>query len=144
MFGKETDPWLPNSLRGSEIKYQALIFFCKRQSVTLYFPKCELSMVINCSFYREDLKISVTCGDINRNSEVWGRYSPEDYLSWKKEEVTRAVLSMKAVIDILQGELGETFPSITITSSFGSVSIFLTCQIYLEQIDLVSKTLQGT
>ena len=34
-------------------------------------------------------------------------------MSWKKEEVTRAVQPMKAVIDILQGELGETVPSIT-------------------------------
>ena len=88
-------------------------FFCKRQSVSLYLPKCELSMVINCSFYREDLNISVTFGDICLNSEVWNRYSPQDYLSWKKEEVTRAVQPMKAVIDILQGELGETVPSIT-------------------------------
>ena len=98
--------WIRNQI--SSVDYS-----CKRQSVTLYLPKCELSMVINCSFYREDLKISVTCGDICRNSEVWKRYSPEDYLSWKKEEVTRAVQPMKAVIDILQGELGETVPSIT-------------------------------
>ena len=88
-------------------------FFCKRQSVTLYLPKCELSMVISGLFYCEHLKIWVTCGDINRNSEVWGRYSPEDYLSWKKEEVAHAVQPMKAVIDILQEELGETVPSMT-------------------------------
>ena len=88
-------------------------FFCKRQSVTLYLPKCELSVVISCLFYCEHLKIWVTCCDINRNSEVWGRYSPEDYLSWKKEEVAHAVQPMKAVIDILQEELGETVPSMT-------------------------------
>ena len=70
-------------------------------------------MVISCLLYCEHLKIWVTCGDINRNSEVWGRYSPEDYLSWKKEEVAYAVQPMKAVIDILQTELGETVPSMT-------------------------------
>ena len=70
-------------------------------------------MVISCLLYCEHLKIWVTCGDINRNSEVWGRYSPEDYLSWKKEEVAYAVQPMRAVIDILQTELGETVPSMT-------------------------------
>ena len=98
--------WIRNQI--SSVDYS-----CKRQSVTVYLPKCELSMVINCSFYRENLHISVRCGDICRNSEVWNRYSPEDYLSWKKEEVIHAVQPMKAVIDILQGELGETVPSIT-------------------------------
>ena len=31
-------------------------FFCNRQSVTLYLPKCELSMVISCLLHCEHLK----------------------------------------------------------------------------------------
>lgn len=97
--------WVRNQISSVDV-------FCKLESVTLYLPKCELSMVISFSLYCEHLKIWVTCCDINRNSKMWGRYSPEDYLSWKKEEVAHAVQPMKAVIDILQRELGETFPSI--------------------------------
>jgi len=89
-------------------------------SVTLNLPSCGKSMVIGTSYYVDyshtddpKLRIHVTCGNLNVESEGFTRSSPKDYMSWNKEEVSAAVKPMKGVIDVLQKELGETVPPVT-------------------------------
>jgi len=94
--------------------------FIEVRSVTLNLPSCGKSMVIETSYYGDyshthdpHLLIHVTCGDLYAVSVGFTRSSPEDYMSWKKEEVRAAVRPMKGVIDVLQKELGATVPQIT-------------------------------
>ena len=59
------------------------------------------------------LSIEVTCGDLFKKSEGLSRSLREECLSWKLEEVKRAVEPMKAMVELLQKELGGTVPPIT-------------------------------
>ena len=100
---------------------------CESRSITLHLPSCERSLVIQtivsraetCSLgdYRHEivpsLRIQITCGDLTVKSKGFRCPSREEYLSWKMEQVKRAVEPMKAVVELLQKELGETVPPIT-------------------------------
>ena len=94
--------------------------FTEHQSVTLQLPSCGKSMVIETSYfgdyghnYDPDLSIHVTCEDLDVKSEGFARCCPEDYMYWAEEEVRGAAEPMKAAIELLQRELGETVPPIT-------------------------------
>ena len=101
-------------------EFQTDSSFAEHRNTTLHLPNCGKSMVIEASHsgdyvqsYDPELKIHITCGDLDVISEGFPRSSPEDYMSWKKEEVSDAIKPMQAVIKILQQELGETVPPIT-------------------------------
>jgi len=101
-------------------EFQTDSSFAEHRNTTLHLPNCGKSMVIEASHsgdyvqsYDPELNIHITCGDLDVISEGFPRSSPEDYMSWKKEEVSDAIKPMKAVIKILQQELGETVPPIT-------------------------------
>ena len=90
------------------------------RSINLHLPNCKKSMVIKTKYFRDyihnydpELSIHVTCGDLDVKSEGFTNYLAEDYMYWGKEDVCRAVQPMKAAIDLLQKELGETNPLIT-------------------------------
>ena len=94
--------------------------FSESRSLTLHLPSCERSMVIQSRYFGDysheivpSLSIQVTCGDLTLKSEGFSRSSQEDFLSWKLEEIKCAVKPMKAVVELLQKELGETAPPIT-------------------------------
>ena len=101
--------------------------FCESRSVTLHLPSCERSLVIQTIVSRGEtwffddysheflpsLRIQITCGDLTVKSKGFRCSSREEYLSWKLEDVKRAVEPMKAVVELLQKELGETVPPIT-------------------------------
>ena len=92
--------------------------FHESRSITLHLPSCERSMVIQTWYFGDHsheiaLLIQITCGDLTVKSEGFSRSSREEYLSWKLEEVKRAVEPMKPVVELLQKELGETVPPIT-------------------------------
>ena len=95
--------------------------FSENRSITLDLPSCERSLVINTWYFGDysneivpSLRIQITCGDLTlKSGEGFSRSSREGYLSWKLEEVKRAVEPMKAVVELLQKELGETVPLIT-------------------------------
>ena len=78
--------------------------FCEDRSITLHLPSCERSLMIQTLYigdysHKTDpfLRIQITCGDLTVKSE--GRKC--------------VVEPMKAVVELLQKELGETVPPIT-------------------------------
>ena len=85
----------------------------KCKSVILHLPSCGKRMVIESFTYYPVQRIHVTGGDLDVTSEVITRFSPEHYMSWKKEKVRGAVEGMDPVIQLLQKELGKTVPPIT-------------------------------
>ena len=94
--------------------------FRESRSITLHLPSCEKTMVIQTWYFGDysheivpSLRIQITCGDLTVKSEGFSRSSSEEYLSWKLGEVKRSVEPMKAVVELLQKELGETVPPIT-------------------------------
>ena len=98
--------------------------FHESRSITLHLPSCKRSLVIQTGYFGDysheivpPLHIQITCGDLTVKSS-----SREDYLSWKLEEVKCAVKPMKAVVELLQKELGETVPPIT-----GDFFLWLCC-----------------
>lgn len=77
-------------------------------------------MVINASYifdygkrFDPEVHIGVNCGDLNVSSESSSKQTIENHLTWKEEEVRKAVEPMRPVITLLQNELGKTIPSIT-------------------------------
>ena len=88
--------------------------------VTLNLPHCEKDMVISTSFnsdysqrYYPQIKIDVTCGDLNVSSECVTHKPIKDHLKWEQDEVRRAVGPMRPAKALLQKELGDTIPPIT-------------------------------
>ena len=109
--------WVRNvESRVEEGKFPTASTFAERQNVALHLPNCRKRIVIEAlhfgdyfQSYDPVLNIHITCENLNvYTSEGFPRSSPEDYMSWKKEEVSDAIKPMKAVIKILQKELGET------------------------------------
>ena len=95
--------------------------FGESRRITLHLPSSEKTMVIQTQYLGDysigitpRLNIQITCGDLTVKSEGLSRLAlHEGYLSWKREEVKRAVEPMKPVAELLQKELGETVPPIT-------------------------------
>lgn len=94
--------------------------FTESRKVTLCLPSSGKTMVIETSYFRDynhvydpELSIHLTCGDLDVTSEGFTHYSPEDYMYWQENEVSRAVQPMKVIIELLQKELGETVPQIS-------------------------------
>ena len=101
-----------------------LTTFREGRSITLHLPRCKRSLVIKTwrfGDYSHDgdeeivprSRIQVSCGDLSVKYEGFSHSSRQEYLSWKLEEVKRAVEPLKAVVELLQKELGETVPPIT-------------------------------
>ena len=112
--------WVRNQESSREEGEPRATCFTEYGKLTLRLPSCGRSMVIETSYFRDyghnydpELSIRVTCGDLDVKSEGFSRYSPEDYMYWGEDEVSRAVEPMKAVMELLQKELGETVPLIT-------------------------------
>ena len=94
--------------------------FKENRSVTLHLPNCRKSMVIESSYFGNHShvhdrrhRIHVMCGDLDVISEGFTLSPPKDYMSWTKAEVRGAVEPKKAVLELLQKELGKTVPPIT-------------------------------
>ena len=97
-------------------------FFDEDRSITLHLPSCKRSMVIQTRYFEDysheidpSLRIQITCGDLTVESfdYYWSSHEAECF-SWEGEEVKRIVVEpMKAVVELLQKELGETVPPIT-------------------------------
>ena len=114
MWVRKLESWVDKG------KFPTESSFAEQQNVTLHLPNCGKNMVIEASHfgdythsYDPELTIHITCGDLDVTSEGFPRSLPEDYMSWKKKEVSDAIKPMKAVIKILQKELGMTVPPIT-------------------------------
>ena len=115
--------WVRNFLETHPSKYQGYVKqtnFSKERSITLHLPSCERTMVIQTWHFGDykneivpSLRIQITCGDLTVKSEGFSRSLREEYLSWKLDEIKRAVKPMKEVVELLQKELGKTIPPIT-------------------------------
>ena len=83
--------------------------FSESCGITIHLPSCERSLVIQTSYFEDYshenvpfLRIQISCGDLTVKSEGFSRWSRKC-----------AVEPMKAVVELLQKELGETVPPIT-------------------------------
>ena len=90
------------------------------KTVTLHLPSCKRNIVIQTrdyhSFGNDDAlcpNIDATCGDLNLMSGGFPRFSREDNMLWKKEDIRCVVDPMRTIVKLLQKELGETVPPIT-------------------------------
>lgn len=117
----------------------------KNWSITLHLPGCEKTMVIKTSYFvsfgaslssahstqtTKQIGIQITCGDIDVTTKFsLGRRSKlKNYMSWTQEKLGLSMKPIKAAIEVLQREIGETDPP---TSNY--FFIWLCCGFFPEK-----------
>lgn len=97
----------------------------KNWSITLHLPGCEKTMIIKTSYFvksgnllfhstqtNKQIGIQIKCGDIDVTAKfsLSQRSKLKNYMYWTQETLGLSMKPIKAAIEVLQREIGETDP----------------------------------
>ncbi|PFX21592.1 uncharacterized protein LOC111335380 [Stylophora pistillata] len=112
--------WIKNQEKSTEKGEPRMTCVTEYRSVTLHLPGCDKDLKIDTTYfydyhdnYYNELRIHVTCGDLDVKWNDFTCNGPDAYQYWTEEEVLAAVEPMKPVVKLLQKELGDTVPPLT-------------------------------
>ena len=115
----------------------------KNWSITLLLPGCEKTMIIKTSYFvksgnllfhstqtNKQIGIQIKCGDIDVTAKfsLSQRSKLKNYMYWTQEILGLSMKPIKAAIEVLQREIGETDPP---TSNY--FFIWLCCGFFPEK-----------